>query len=516
MDQHKRWQQVTLLSATFVIAICGLVYELLVSTLSSYLLGDSVYQFSLVIGLFMTSMGIGAWLSRFIDGELAKQFIRLQLLVGLLGGLSAPLLFFAFAVIGNYTPLLFIVVILLGSLLGIEIPLIIRILKEHFPLKTNVSNVFTADYIGALIAALLFPLVLMPQLGLMQSGLFIGTINATVALLALLVFRDEITQSRSLFITNIILLTALLFGFFASSSFVSTMENRLYQDKVIYAEDTKYQQRIVLTNRGKRLRFYINGALQFDSFDEYRYHESLIHPVMSLVKSPENILILGGGDGLAARELLKYPEVKKITLIDLDPAVTQLFKNKPSLQEINQGSLNNPKVHIKNQDAWKYLEADQQLYDVIIIDLPDPNNISLSRLYSNVFYQLVKQHLSQAGAIVTQATSPLYSHKAFWCINKTLQQASKDAETQEDWFTLPYHVHVPSFGEWGFVLATRHRLQTNQITLKQQNYRFLEQDSLAQLFSFPKDMNEVDVEINQLSTHPLLKYYEDGWKKWYR
>lgn len=516
MNIHKQHQQITLLFATFIIAICGLVYELLISTLSSYLLGDSVYQFSLVIGLFMTSMGIGAWSSRFIEGELPKQFVRLQLLVGLLGGLSAPLLFFAFAVLGNYTPFLFLVIVLLGTLLGIEIPLVIRILKEHFSLKTNVSNVFTADYIGALIAALVFPLVLMPQLGLMQSGLFIGVLNTAIGLLALYVFKDEINRYQHLLGYGSLILLTLTLGFFVSASFVTRMESRLYQDALIYAENSSYQQRLILTKRNQRLRFYINGALQFDSFDEYRYHESLVHPVMSLVKPAENILILGGGDGLAVRELLSYQPIKKITVVDLDPAVTELFKTKPLLQKINHNALNSPKVTIFNQDAWKFLENDQQLYDVIIIDLPDPNTISLSRLYSTVFYTLVKQHLSQAGVLVTQATSPLYSHKAFWSINKTLQQPSVAGEITENWYTLPYHVHIPSFGEWGFVLASRYPLKVERIKLAERDYRFLAPLSLAQLFQFPKDMEKIDAEANTLSAQPLLKYYQDGWKQWYQ
>ena len=516
MTIHKQQQQITLLFATFIIAICGLIYELLISTLSSYLLGDSVYQFSLVIGLFMTSMGIGAWFSRFIEGELPKQFVRLQLLVGFLGGLSAPLLFFAFAVIGNYSPFLFIVIILLGSLLGIEIPLVIRILKQHFSLKTNVSNVFTADYIGALIAALVFPLVLMPQLGLMQSGLLIGILNTAIGLLALYVFKTEISRYPYLVAYGIGLLVLLILGFFVSASFVTRMESRLYQDTLIYAEDSSYQQRLILTKRNQRLRFYINGALQFDSFDEYRYHESLVHPAMSLVKPAENILILGGGDGLAIRELLSYEGIKKISVVDLDPAVTQLFKSKPLLQEINHNALNHHKVTIFNQDAWKFLENNQQLYDVIIIDLPDPNTISLSRLYSTVFYKLVKQHLSQAGVLVTQATSPLYSHKAFWSINKTLQQAGIAGEITENWYTLPYHVHIPSFGEWGFVLAARHPLKVERIQLAKRNYRFLAPLSLAQLFEFPKDMEKIEVEANTLSSQPLLKYYQEGWNQWYQ
>lgn len=511
----KKTQQITLLFATFIIAICGLIYELLISTLSSYLLGDSVYQFSIVIGLFMTAMGIGAWLSRFIEGELIKQFIGLQLSVGLIGGFSAPLLFFAFAVIGNYTALLFVLIIILGSLLGIEIPLIIRILKQHFSLKTNVSNVFTVDYIGAFIAALLFPLVLMPQLGLMQSSLFIGALNIVIAYLALFIFRNEVIRYYCWLLASLGALLLLLIAFFTTSAFVSNMESRLYQDKIIYAKETKYRQRVVLTQRSGRFRLYINGALQFDSFDEYRYHESLVHPAMSLVRSVEHVLILGGGDGLAAREVLKYPTVKKITLVDLDPTITTLFKNQAILRKLNHHSLNNPKVHIVNQDAWKYLETDPQLYDIIILDLPDPNNISLSRLYSSTFYQLIKQHVSQAGVIVTQATSPLYSPKAFWCINKTLQQAIHNTEQNEDWYTLPYHAYIPSFGEWGFVLATRQQRHAEDIQLRQLNYRFLDEKVLKQLFIFPVDMAEIDVKINQLSTLPLLQYYEDGWKQWY-
>jgi spermidine synthase len=203
-------------------------------------------------------------------------------------------------------------------------------------------------------------------------------------------------------------------------------------------------------------------------------------------------------------------------VVDLDPAVTQLFKTKPLLKKINKNALNNEKVTVFNQDAWKFLEQDQQLYDVIIIDLPDPNNISLSRLYSTIFYKLVKQHLSQAGALVTQATSPLYSHKAFWSINKTLQQPIIAAEQQEKWYTLPYHVHVPSFGEWGFVLASRHPLTVSKIKLANHEYRFLAPLSLAQLFQFPKDMQKIEVKANRLSSQPLLQYYQEGWKQWYR
>ncbi|MCB1638474.1 MAG: polyamine aminopropyltransferase, partial [Thiothrix sp.] len=376
-------QQLALLAATFVIAICGLVYELLAGTLSSYLLGDSVYQFSLVIGLFMSSMGIGSWLSRFVDGALPLHFVRLQLLVGLTGGFTAPILFFAFAILDNYSPLLFLLVILLGAMMGMEIPLVVRILREHFSLKTNLSNVFTADYIGALFAALLFPLVLVPQLGLLQTGFLFGILNLLVGLLALLVFRNTVaTAPRKRLQWSILAgLLMLALGFVLSERFTASMETRLYQDEIIHAEDSPYQ-RLVLTRRQGRLRFYLNGALQFDSIDEYRYHETLVHPALGLLPQVEEVLILGGGDGMAARELLKDPRIKAITLVDLDPAVTTLFSTSPLLTRLNRHSLTDPKLTRVNTDAWKFLEQSRTLYDLVVIDLPDPNNASLSRLYS--------------------------------------------------------------------------------------------------------------------------------------
>lgn len=503
-------QQTALLAATFVIAVCGLIYELLAGTLSSYLMGNSVYQFSLVIGLFMSAMGLGAWASRFIEKELPQNFVRLQLLVGLLGGLISPILFFAFAVINNYTPLLVLLTLLLGAMLGLEIPLIIRILKDHFSLKTNLSNVFTADYIGALIAALLFPLVLIPQLGILQTGFVFGLLNIAVGILALHVLREKISNEKNLWLLAIVISTTLIAGLILSSPFTNRMEKRLYQDQIIFSKDTQYQ-RLVLTKRHERLRFYINGALQFDSFDEYRYHESLVHPALAIIPQAENVLILGGGDGLAVKQLLKYPSIKAITLIDLDPEVTKLFINNSQLKELNNDSLGNNKVTIHNTDAWKFLESDQRLYDAIFIDLPDPNSPSLSRLYTTSFYKLVKQHLSQQGVIVTQATSPFYTQDAFWSIVATL----KDSDNGEYWYTLPYHTYIPSFGEWGFVLATRHKIIPSDLQLTVEG-DYLDQSTLEQSFIFPKDMQSTEVDINRISSHKLLEYYDQGWKHWYQ
>lgn len=471
----------------------------------------------------MSSMGLGAWLSRYVRDPLPDKFIALQLLIALLGGLIAPILFFAFAIIDNYTPFLWLLTVMLGSLLGVEIPVIIRILKQHFTLKLNVSNVFTADYIGALIAALLFPLVLVPQLGLIQTGFVFGLLNTVVAAMTLYVFRAELQRLVVLGGAVIVVGLVLVIGFLNANAFTTQMENRLYQDEVIHAQSTPFQ-RLILTRRGERFRFYINGALQFDSYDEYRYHESLVHPAMSAAGSVESVLLLGGGDGLAARELLKYPEVQQITLVDLDPAVTQLFSNNPVLTDLNDGALTHPKLNIVHADAWQYLQESDQLYDVIIMDLPDPNNPSLSRLYSQTFYLLVQQHLSATGVMVTQATSPLYAREAFWCINETI--ASVDSYS---WRTLPYHVYVPSFGEWGFIMASKLRLSTIKWSEKLgeknvmfsyekragQSLRYLNASIAKSMFEFPSDMAKVAVKINSLSRHPLMQYYQKGWEHWF-
>ena len=499
----KNSKEIALLFGTFLIAISGLVYELLEGTLSSYLLGDSVYHFSLVIGLFVSSMGIGAWLSRFINKNLEETFIKLQLSIAILGGFSTLILFYAFAYIHNYDAFLYLITISLGSMLGLEIPLIIRILKESFSLKSNISNVFTVDYIGALFASLLFPLVLVPKLGLMQTSFLFGMINLFVGVMAWYIFKNILSKKYILYFFISFLL--LISGFLKSNELTSLIESSLYKNSIIYSKQTQYQK-IVITSYKGRLQFYINGAIQFDTIDEYRYHESLVHPIMTSTHNHNNILVIGGGDGLAVREILKYKDVKKITLVDLDPVITTIFKTHPLLSKLNHYAFSNKKVTVKNIDAWKFIEKSKELYDIIIIDLPDPNNISLSRLYSTSFYHLLKIHLSRGGAMVTQAVSPLYTKKAFWSIVKTMNSTNL--------YTMAYHTYIPSFGEWGFVMASKFPIKPNSNKLPK-DLKYINKNILSKISIFPPDIAKVDVENNSLSKHKLIEYYNNGWKIWY-
>ena len=456
-----------LLLSIFVIANCGIIYELIAGAVSSYLLGNSIMQFSIVIGLFMSSMGLGSFLSRFISRKrLVATFAAIEIILGIVGGFSALILMTAFSVVDNYEPFLFIISVLIGAFIGLEIPLVIRILKNISSLKIAVSNIMTADYIGALFASLLFPLLLLPQLGMIKTALFFGLLNVTVGGMIIFIFSDMLPKKSLLFLTSLIGFTALCAAFIFESKLTGILEKDLYKDEIIYSKTTPYQ-RIVITSHNGIISLFLNGSIQFCSKDEHRYHESLVHPAMTAINKKDHILLLGGGDGMAVRELLKYSEIKTITLVDLDPAVTTLFKTKKSLRTLNNDSLNNKKVSIISQDAFKYIEnlKSEKYYNLIIIDLPDPHGIELSKLYSKKFYTMLMSKISADGAIITQATSPVFAREAFWCINNTIAEVNSPYLENSKVTTLPYHAYIPSLGEWGFILASPQKIKKDKITI---------------------------------------------------
>lgn len=281
-----------LLFSVFVIATCGLVYELISGALASYLLGDSVTQFSTVIGVYLFSMGIGSFFSKYISRNLISVFIQVELIIGVVGGCSAAILFVAFEHIMSFRVLLYSLVGLTGTLVGLEIPLLMRILKSHFEFKDLVSKVFTFDYVGALLASLLFPMVLVPHLGLIRTGFLFGIFNVLVAIWTLFLLGQEVIWAKLMRGTAIAILVGLVFGFAYSEKIMSFAETASYQDKVIYAKSSKYQ-RIVLTKSANDLRLFLNGNLQFSSRDEYRYHEALVHVGLAAIPYPKHVLVLG-------------------------------------------------------------------------------------------------------------------------------------------------------------------------------------------------------------------------------
>jgi len=263
-----------------------------------------------------------------------------------------------------------------------------------------------------------------------------------------------------------------------------------------------------LTKRGEDTRLYLNKMIQWSSIDEHRYHEALVHIPMMQARHRRQILILGGGEGLAVRELLKYPDVEQITIVDLDQAIFDLATEHPIVRKINEQSLSSEKVIPVAQDAYQYLQQTPFLYDLIIIDLPDPSNESLARLYSREFYQLVSKRLAAQGLLVTQATSPFFNLNTYWCIENTMEAAELP-------YIYPYHAYVPSFGDWGFMMASKVPLDTSRWQLEVPT-QFLEKNMIPTLFYFPKDFVEVDSTFSTLDRPAILEFYLDEAGRWNR
>ena len=493
---------IALFLTVLLIAACGLIYELVAGALASYLLGDSVTMFSTVIGTYLFAMGIGSWLSRFVNRGLTARFVTIELMVAVVGGFSSTLLFLAFAYTDAFRFLLYALVVLIGILVGLEIPLLMRILRNRFEFKDVVANVLTFDYLGALGASLIFPLILVPQLGLVRSALAFGIINAAVALWSTHLFREVLGARRILQGACVGVLLLLCAAMAGAERITRLAEGSIYADQVVFSRNSPYQ-RIVLTAWKDDLRLFLNGHLQFSSRDEYRYHEALVHPGLAALPGARRVLVLGGGDGLAVREVLRHPGVREVTLVDLDPEMTRIFATHPELTRLNEGALSSPRVRVVNADAATWLVENEEMFDFVVVDLPDPSNYAVGKLYTTAFYRLLQRHVSRDGLVVVQSTSPLFARTAYWSIVETLRASGLRA-----W---PYHLYIPSFGEWGFVLAGRSEFTPP--TELPAGLRFLTPRIVPQLFDFPADMLPVPAEANRLDDQVLVRYYGAEWKE---
>lgn len=496
-----RKQALILLGTIMVVALCGIVYELIIGTVSSYLLGNSVYQFSLTIGFFMFAMGMGSYVSRFIHGNLIQTFVWVELVLALIGGLCSISLFMLFPFAPwFYTVGMFSFISAIGFLVGLEIPLLMRVLSESSSARESIADVLSLDYIGALIGSVLFPLLLLPSLGLITASFAIGLTNAAVALLSVVWLRDQLDNPKRMFgyaVATIALLFALTL---LAGRITGFAQDHLYFDRIVWKKQSQYQS-LVVTNTWQKgdVRLYIDGHLQFAETDEYRYHEALVHPAMAWGDSkPESVLLLGGGDGLAVRELLKYPSVQHIDLVDLDPAMTDLGRDFAPLVQLNGASMQSPVLKVHNGDAFNFVRKTKQRYDRVIIDFPDPHNEALSKLYSIEFYAMVRQIMTDDGVLVTQSSSPFFSPHTFGTVSKTLGEVFPGV--------VGYQVPIPSFGVWGYNLAS---IQP-EFTLGNlpKNLRFITPEVFAAATIFPDDLKPTrKIEINTIFNPTIYSEY---------
>ncbi|MGD9201185.1 MAG: polyamine aminopropyltransferase [Chitinispirillia bacterium] len=539
---------------TLLMGGCGIAYEYTFSKIASDLLGNSIQQWAIIIGIMMFCMGIGSDIQKYIsDKNLFDRFILFEVILGLLGGFGPIFLIYIFGISRDHFALVqYFLTIITGLLIGLEIPVLTRINERFTPqLKLNIGGILRMDYIGAFIGALAWLFVLLHYFSLTQTGFILGLINNLVAGVALIYFMKYARQKIILSIIVSLSITALIFGMVNAPLWTEYAEQKLFLNRVIFSKTTPYQHVVLTKRQSGDISCYINGHLQFSSSDEFIYHEYLVHPAMLLSATKKNVLILGGGDGLAAREVLKYDMLESVTIVDIDPEITQMAMNNPHIVTMNEGSLQNAKVKIINNkeispgetrqiflknrarpllneyeevstvsiinmDAVKFVEQARGFYDIVIMDFPDPNSLELSKLYSKSFYKKIYEKLNRNGVIVQQSSSPFFTQKAFLCIGKTMKDAGFSA--------IPFHDNVPSFGEWGWWIGCKSDyisekklkqkfLSLNAIPVKT---KYLHAALLAGSTVFAKNFgSNEEIKINNIFNNIIYKYYIDELKNYY-
>lgn len=508
MTESERQSRRVLLALTAcvgAVAMCGIVYQLIVGTISTYLLGNSTFQFSLTIGLFMSAYGVGSFLSTRVEKNLTQWFIATEIALGLFGGTASFVLFYLYATTELFEVGRVVLIAIIGTLVGLEIPLLIRISEEHRKnLRVTVGQMMGFDYIGALVGGLAFPLVLLPIWGLLGASFLVGLCNTLIALLTILAFGKLLQRRRGLIAASVCVIGVLGGALMFDGEIERRIEGSLYEDAVVYLEQSEYQ-RLVVTKHGDDVRLFLDGSLQFSSRDEYRYHEVLVHPAASRVGQLRDVLVLGGGDGLVLRELRHYPEIESVTLVDLDAAVVELGKTHPEIRKLNTDAFEALQPEVLNTDAFTWVAETDREFDLVIIDLPDPHHESLAKLYSIAFYRSLRERLRADGILVAQLGSPFFARQTFWTAVRTLEKSGFEPK--------PFHVQVPSFGEWGFAMASPAPIPEKP--LRPFAGRFYDTEYDHELFRFPPDLQPPALLTpNTLIRPVIVERFREDWRRW--
>lgn len=546
-----------LITVMAVLAGCGLIYEYLLSHYAGRVLGSVESAIYAMIGTMIVAMGIGAFLARWFKDAFTA-FAWLESLIALVGmgcilaiasiiavSYSLPHIFseifnlpadtvlngYVFEKLQEWSRFLpYVFGLLLGLLIGMEIPLIARIRQQVYGrfLENNAGTIYGADYIGAGVGAAIWVSIML-AMPIMQAAAWTALFNIIAGLVFLWRYHQHVRFAKLLLVCHVLLLVFFAFVLVLGTSWMKNLSNVLYKDKVIYSQATKYQH-LVLTERLSRNQpnaitdLYLNGRLQFSSVDEQIYHSMLVYPAMLASNRHDRVLIIGGGDGLALRDVLKWP-VKHVTLVDLDGQLLNLFGNdvgdydapekiRTRLTTLNNHSMSDPRAEIRTADAFLEVEAmlaKGERFDTILIDLPDPNHPDLNKMYSDYFYNHVRQLLASDGAVAVQSTSPYHAKKAFLSIAKTMKAAGFGYVEQ-------YQQNIPSFGQWGWTIATtagksasQRIRETNELSVPS---RWVSKEYLLASFVFPNHYFEQinTIEVNRLGSGILYDYYRQAWQ----
>lgn len=549
------WDDVLLIVTMATLAGCGLIYEYLLSHYAGRVLGVMESTIYTMIGLMIVSMGLGAFAARKVKCAY-NGFVWLEAIIALLGS-SAILIIGGLIAITQLLPQLiadhfsippdaipkggvfkqlsfiafnspYLFGLLLGFFIGMEIPLIAKIRQELHQkyLQHNLGTIYGADYIGAGIGAAIWVLFLL-SIDISKASAITAALNLVAGSFFILRFWQQLRWRKVLVALHFALAFCMVLIYQTGNDWLNQMSNLLYIDKVTYSEKSRYQQ-ITFTERNMGLdneqvvNFYLNGRLQFSSADENIYHSYLVAPVLEGSARAENVLIIGGGDGLALRDILQWSP-KHVTLIDLDNELIDIFKNPEQnlpkkvaaqVSRLNQKSLQDNRVNIITNDAFIAIDSliqNGQVFDAIIVDLPDPSHPDLNKLYSVNFYARLKALLSGDGLIGIQSTSPYHAKESFLSIGNTVHAAGFNHVQQ-------YHDNVPSFGEWGWTIASKMGASPLKRLSNKTKFKieqpWLSMEMLKSAFIFPKNFFEQksEVGINYLGSHTIYQLHQKAWR----
>ena len=548
------WATFLLVSCMFATGGCGLVLEFIQATIATYILGNSIEQYSIIMGLMLFMMGIAAKIQKYFDDKkLIETFIGIEILLAIIGGFSPIATYCAFGFMEDHFKLVqYFFIMSLGLLIGLEIPVVMRINEKYYrKLSLNIEKVFCADYIGALVFSILWAYYLLRKFPLTEISFILAGVNFGVAAIAAMYFISQNMVAKKRITVALLIITAasIFVGYHYNRDWSINLEQHFYDAPIIFSITTRDQHIVMTHDRAiDESRLLINGNLQFCSTDEERYHEPLVHPIMNLVPDHKRVLILGGGDGMALREVLKYPDVEEVLLVDLDPGMTKFCSENPVMRKLNKGAFDDARVvtmtgngittegsrpayietgkldkdkedivesvadvAILNLDADKFLSEVRGKWNIIIIDFPDPSCIELVKLYSKEFYMKVRRVLAEHGMIVVQSTSPYYAKESYLCIKRTMEVAGFNA--------LPFHENVPSFCDWGWFIAWKNNFSKNVVMKKIEELEFnvpskhITPEVFRSSLVFGKGMlKSNETRINTLMDPILLHYYlKESW-----
>jgi spermidine synthase len=532
----------------FLLGGCGLAYEYTLSKIASDLLGNSVQQWATMIATMLFAMGMGADRQKHTpEAEVADRLVSTQVWLAVLGGFGPLIMIHGFALLPQiYIVIQYGLAFAVGLLIGYEIPLMMRINEQAEPqMRFNLAQVLKMDYVGALVGALLWTFLLIRYLSIDRISFVVGLATMVSSILCFLLYRKKLSRPRTRVFEILGGAALVTVGLIIGRDLTLKAEQFLYRDPIVTSITTPFQHIVLTENQSGNVCCYINGHLQFNEADEQIYHENLVHPAMHLSDRRERVLILGGGDGLALREVLRYPEVKAVTLVDLDPMMTAMASSDPKLVRLNGGSMTDPRVtrrvasgvtqgvsyrnveasqyerfpsvfhetatlQVVNLDAAEFVKSVNESYDVVIMDFPDPNSPDLAKLYGRPFYDHLEHMLDPGGVIVQQSGSCVQAREAFLCIGRTLTAAGFGA--------VPYHDNVPSFGEWGWWIAVKGssasetRAALSGLEPLKSPTRYLTSELVAASLVFGKDQlasNHHD--FTSLTEPRVYHYHLQGW-----